>query len=134
MTHKLSDVLKKLSALAIIICRSNTVVSICLGRPRPVFYCCKDVAHVNGTSCEFDAMACLLSLTIYKSLNEHNIVIYHWKDCKTLYSMILISTKLELLKIIQFQPKQHTQRHFNVSRRNKCGGVGLVQLNYCQEI
>ena len=26
---------------------------------------CGDVAHVNGTSCEFDAMACLLSLTIY---------------------------------------------------------------------
>ena len=24
-----------------------------------------DAAHVNGTSCEFDAIACLLSMTIY---------------------------------------------------------------------
>ena len=87
-----------------------------------------DLTHVNGTSCEFDAMTCLLSLPIYKILNERNI--YHWKDCENLYSMILISTKLEFLKIIQFQPKQLTQRHFNESRRNKCGGVDLVQLNY----
>ena len=56
-------------------------------------YIYNDVAHVNGSSDEFDVMACLLSLTIYKILNERKIVIYHWRDCENLYSMIYISTK-----------------------------------------